>query len=818
MKNRYLYSWFSLLLIVSYQQVYAQNELSGKIRDGKDSSAMAGVSVYIPDLKIGAFTDADGKYILHNIPNGTFLIEIYFTGYATQNKEIETEKSTLADFVMWRSSKEFKEVVITGVSAATEQQTSPIPVSVVTQKDMLQNSASNIIDAISMAPGVSQITEGPAISKPVIRGLGYNRVVVVNDGIRQEGQQWGDEFGIELDEYSVHKVEILRGPASLSYGSDAMAGVINMIGAPILPEGKIKGSFMENYQSNNGFFGESLNLAGNIKGLSWDIRYSNKMAHDYQNAYDGYVWNSGMSESNFKAVIGLNRNWGFSHLTFSDFDLKLGIVEGARDSATGKFKTHYHGLGNTDSMGIATLSKSTDYNYFPIIHQHVRHYKAVWDNSIALGDGRLGIRLGFQQNYRQEANDITHGDIFNNYFFLQTFNYDIRYVLPEKNHLEVAFGANGMQQASQDRGLVFLVPEYHLFDLGLFAIAKKSFNTLSVSGGIRYDDRILNGDDLWVDSLGSRLDSKLGPGTNGAMHRFLAYNSSFAGLSGSLGAAYDITKNVYAKLNVARGFRAPTIAESGADGIHDGTPFYEIGDHNLKPESSLQFDATLGLNNEDITIEVTGFVNQINNYIFPEKLHSKLGGDSLRLDPISGLPPGPAFRYVAGDAMLSGGEAVLDIHPHKLSWIRFENSFAMVNAIQRNQPDSTKYLPYTPPYKIRSEVKFIFGGKKLIRNAYAKLGVDYYFKQDKIYYKYGNETVTPDYGLLNIGLGGDIVCKGRAWCSLYIYGANLTDLAYQSNMSRLKYADYNIQNGRSGVFMMGRNISFKLVVPFDVKK
>ena len=173
---------------------------------------------------------------------------------------------------------------------------------------MLRNSATNIIDAISNVPGVSQITVGPIISKPVIRGLGYNRVVTVNDGVRQEGQQWFDEFGIEIDEYTVDKVEILKGPASLSYGSDAMAGVINMLAAPPLPEGKIKGSFLENYQTNNGLWAGSFNLGGNSKGFIWDLRYTNKMAHCYKNKYDGFVANSGYSESNFKTLLVLIDN------------------------------------------------------------------------------------------------------------------------------------------------------------------------------------------------------------------------------------------------------------------------------------------------------------------------------------------------------------------------------------------------------------------------------------------------------------------------------------------------------------------------------
>jgi iron complex outermembrane recepter protein len=179
---------------------------------------------------------------------------------------------------------------------------------------------------------------------------------------------------------------------------------------------------------------------------------------------------------------------------------------------------------------------------------------------------------------------------------------------------------------------------------------------------------------------------------------------------------------------------------------------------------------------------------------------------------------GPTFKYVSGNAVLWGGEAVLNIHPKNLKWLRFENSFSMVNAIQQGQPDSSKYLPYTPPYKLLSQM--VFSIKKtgnILKNTYIKAGVDYYFKQDKVFYKFGNETVTPDYGLLNAGIGADVCSNGKTLFSIFIYGSNLTDLAYQSNMSRLKYADPNYVNGRTGVFNMGRNISFKLLIPLNFK-
>lgn len=800
------------LLIIHFQLSFAQNTLSGKITYDSDHS-LNGAYIYIPDLKLGAASDANGNYTIKNIPNGTYLAVASMISYASQTKEITLKETATANFVLKVSGTELENVIVTGVSSATEQKSNPIPVNVVTHGEMLQNSATNIIDAISISPGVNQMTLGASISKPFIRGLGYNRVVTINDGVRQEGQQWFDEFGEEIDEFSVDKVEILKGPASLSYGSDAMAGVVNMLAAPPLPEGKIKGNILANYQTNNGLIAGSVDLAGNEKGFIWDVRYSNKMAHDYKNKYDGYVVNSGYSESNIKALLGINRRWGYTHLTLSSFNMKLGIVEGIRDS-TGQFLQHFLIDGPNDSLGLAPVGSLTKYNNFPVIHQHIRHYKGVSENSFALGGGRLNLLIGFQQNNRQEANDLSKGDVFNNYFFLNTINYDARYIFREKNHLEMSVGVNGMQQNSQNKGTAFVIPEYTIFDIGSFAIAKKQFDKLSLSGGLRYDTRLLKGKDLWVDSSGARLH---GPEPR-SLADFTAYTSNFSGLSGSVGVAYDFNDYFYGKLNMAKGYRAPTAAESGANGIHDGTPFYEIGDHNLKAESSLEADLTLGVRSKELTAEVTGFVNKINNYIFAEKLESVFGGDSLRDDPALALAEGPAFKYVQGDATLSGGEFVLNIHPSAVKELHFDNSFSFVTAKQNNQPDSTKYLPYTPPGKYRTELKFVCPNGKTIKNAYIKVGVDYYLEQNKIYFKYGNETVTPAYTLLNAGIGGDICDHNHALFSVYIYGSNLGDVAYQSSMSRLKYADENLATGRIGVFNMGRNISFKLLVPLDFKK
>ncbi len=806
------------LLAACVSTAFAQNTLTGKIKAATtDSTALQGVSVYIPDLKIGAVTKEDGTFTINNVPNGTFLIQASSIGYASMVKEINVKESATANFVLHASSIEIKEVIVTGVSSATEADSNPINVDVVNKNDLLENSATNIIDAITISPSVNAMTHGPNISKPFIRGLGYNRVVTVNDGVRQEGQQWFDEFGEEIDEYSIDKVEILKGPGSLSYGSDAMAGIINMLSAPTLPEGAIKGNVLANYQSNNGLWGESFNLAGNLKGFVWDLRYSNKMAHCYYNKYDKYVANSGYSESNIRAMLGINRKWGYSHLILSSFDMQTGIIEGARDSATGKFVGAYLKPDGTDSTGIVTNEEMLKYNNFPVIHQHIKHTKAVLDNSFIVGNGRLNLLVGMQINDRQEANDILYNG-YNNKFLLNTINYDLRYVMKEKNHFELSVGVNGMKQKSDDKGVVFVIPEYELMDIGGFVIAKKSFKKLSISGGLRYDMRSMKAKEMWVnDSSGVRLSGNVDTFSH---QQFVPQSATFSGLSGSLGMTYDFNGNVYGKLNFSRGYRAPSIPEMGSNGIHDGTPFYEIGDPNLKSESSLQVDGTLGINTEDYTLETDLFYNKISNYIFAEKLASVFGGDSIRTDVAAVNMAGPAFHYIQGDALLTGGEAIFDLHPHVLKGFHWNNSFGGVDAIQLHQPDSTKYLPYSPPYKYRSEIKLVMEKSgTLMKSAYIKFGVDYYFEQDNFYKKFGNETMTPEYTLFNFGAGTDFCSKkGNTVCTFLVYVSNLTDVAYQSSMSRLKYADPNNATGRTGVYNMGRNVSFKLIIPIDIKK
>jgi iron complex outermembrane recepter protein len=783
-----------------------KGSLSGRVTDKKTGEPLPGVNIYFPDLKTGTTTGTDGNYTIGNLPQTRVTVQLSYISYRTLLVTVDLSTVTSMNFEMEYAATELNEVVVTGLSKTTEQKRNPTPMTILPKLSLLQNSSTNIIDAIATQPGISQITTGSGISKPVIRGLGYNRVVVVKDGIRQEGQQWGDEHGVEIDESSVNRVEILKGPASLTYGSDAMAGVINLLSAPSLSDNQVRGNLVLNYQTNNGLFGASGNMAGNNHGIVWDFRYSYKTAHAYQNRYDGYVYNSGFHENAISLMTGLVKSWGYTNLELSAYNLTPGIIEGNRDSTTGRF---LHAEKITDSTESELPVPEDDLKSYSIYtpYQKIHHYKAVWNSSFILGNSTLKTIIGFQQNRRQEYADILRSGQYGLYLMLNTLNADIRYLFPEVKNYSVSIGISGMGQTSENKGVEFLIPDYSLFDAGGFLLVKKPVGNFDFSGGIRYDMRFENSEDLYTNEQGEKV-----PGNQpGSLQRFSAFNTTFSGLSGSIGATWQISKSFFTKFNVSRGYRSPNIAELGSNGVHEGTLRYELGNPHLKAENSLQFDYTLGLSSEHISAELDVFDNAISHYIFSRKLSSITGGDSIS----EGIP---TYQFVSGNAHLVGGEVRIDLHPHPLDWIHFENTFSFVNATQDGQHDSARYLPLIPPPKWQSSLRFsLKKAGETFQNLYVQIESEMYFEQDRYYSAYGTETKTPGHTLFNLGMGGDIMKDQKEVCSLYINVNNLTDVAYQSHLSRLKYTPVNYATGRTGIYNMGRNLSFKLIFPINIR-
>lgn len=803
----------TLLWLMAPHFIYAfsGNTLEGHVTD-EQGQPLIGAVVRLPDLKSGAVTDTAGYYRITDLPKGKYLVEVHLLSYATVTMPVEVSGTTEASFQLHESVIERNEVVITGTSLATEERKSVTPIQSLSMKEMRENASANVIDAISRMPGVSQVTTGPAVSKPVIRGLSYNRIITLNDGIRQEGQQWGDEHGIEIDDYNVSRIEVLKGPASLAYGSDALAGVVNIISDESLPEGKVQGNIAANYQTNDGLAALHARVAGNIKGISWNTYVTGKAAHDYQNRYDSYVSDSRFQNLNYGASVAINKKWGSSRLSYTSFNQILGIPEGDRDSTTGRF------LRLTDNNGVSENIIATDADgksyQRETPSQRIDHQKLVWNNSLYLNKGaRFDVTLGYQQNKRREYEDVLRPDKPGLFLLLQTLNYDIRYFLPTWNNWQISMGINGMQQKNTNKGDEYLVPDYTLFDGGIYAIAKRDWNKWTLSGGLRYNYRTIKANSLHLDSSGV-ITANLQPG---GYQQFSSFDRNFSNIVGSIGASYAIAPRMSLKANIATGFRSPNIAELSANGVHEGTIRYEYGNSTLKPEKSIEGDLGLGWNSDHILVNASIFYNYIKDFIYVAKLAAVNGGDSI---PVQNDAQGyAAFNYKQTDAVLYGGELFIDLHPHPLDWLHFENTFSYVRGLSVHGTDSTKYLPFIPPARwlieLRAQKRSL---GKLIASAYVKTGVDINFAQNNVLSAYGTETPTPGYTLLNAGIGADIINrKQQIICSVNVSGQNLTNLAYQNHLSRLKYAPVNYATGCSGIYSMGRNISVALNIPLNFK-
>ncbi|MEO7089170.1 MAG: TonB-dependent receptor [Bacteroidia bacterium] len=790
--------------------------LSGTITDADTKEAIPGVAVYIPDLKEGAVSDINGVYKISNLPKKKFLVQVQYLGYANVVVTLDFAVVTTKNFALKQSATEGNEVTITGVSQATEVKQSPVPIVSIDHEYLQQNMATNAIDAIAKVPGVSTVTTGPNVSKPFIRGLGYNRVLTTYDGLRQEGQQWGDEHGIEADEYDIDKIEIIKGPASLMYGSDALAGVVNIIPTPVAPEGKIQGEVLSEYQTNNGMIGNSAMLSGSAaNGFEWLGRVSHKMAMDYQNKYDGRDYGTAFRETDASGTVGLNKSWGYSRLNFSVFDDLQEIPDGSRDSLTGQFTKQI-----TEADLFRPVVSPAELNTYDIsiLHQHVQHYRLYTTNNFILGNGKLAVNLGYQESIRREYSHPTAPDVPGLDLVLNTFSYDTKYYFPEKKGWQPIVGINGMYQSNNSsQGTEAVIPSYNSLDAGAFAVVKKTFNRLEVSGGVRYDSRFFNNSALYVKPNASTGfdETVTGSDTLGASRPFGNYKHTFSGVTGSFGGSYDVTDKFLIKANIARGYRAPNIAEISANGVHPGTNVYQIGNPDLSPEFSLQEDLGFSYTSKAVVASLDLFNNDISNYIYNQKLTNNKGQDSVI------VTGNQTFKYTASHAELYGGEFSLDIHP--TDWLHFENGFSAVFAVNKGngQPvaDSAKYLPFIPPVHLTSDLRATFKKKYThFSHLFAKAEVELFAAQNRVFLAYNTETPTPGYTIFNIGLGADITSRsGKTLFHFSVMGNNLFDAAYQDHLSRLKYFGYNYATGRMGMFNMGRNIGFKITVPLDLK-
>lgn len=768
MKSIILY----LCLLFSYSSLYAKTiPIEGKVIDGNTKESLPAAIVTIPDLKISVATDINGKFLFPEMPDkGKFLIEIRYVGYKTLIQTIDFSVKQAQVFELFPSIIEANEVVVTGTAFSSDNRKNSTAVSSVTKDQLINRPSSNLIDAIAKIPGVSQVSTGGGISKPVIRGLSYNRVVTLVDGAKQEGQQWGDEHGMEVDQFSAERVEVLRGAASLLYGSDALGGVINVLEPLPSQEGHIRAEFISSYQSNNGLSASTAMFQGNSQGFIWRGRASLKSAYSY-NAPGGRIANTGFDETNFSGQLGLNKKWGYAHLNLSSFTSNVGLPDFTRN-ADGQFE---------DEDGAVLTNKQLKDRRLFLPFQDIRHNKIALNSHILLGSGRLRTIMAYQNNQRRELEEDRMSPSL--FFDLKTYSTDFKYYFNENNRWEPVIGLSGSIQNNQNRAEELLIPDYRSKELGLFAYAKKSWETTTFNLGLRFDTRGISADQM----------------TEDGNPKFSNFRNSFSNLSGAVGFTKEFNDYFNFKANLGSAFRSPNIAELSSDGVHEGTFRYEIGNTDLSPENSYYADFAFEFNNSVVSASLGAFNNYIDNYIY----NRQLGNESILID----TDLFPVHRFVQDHANLSGIEAGLTLHPAEI--LHFENTFSFTRGINRA---TNKPLPFIPAAVLRNEIR-LEPELKGLKSTYLSVNLDNVFEQNRVD---SFETATGSYSLLGLGLGSTIMMKNQP-LRLNIAVNNLFDKAYYDHLSRFKPGRLDESDVNAGYFNQGRNISLGFYLPLKIK-
>ena len=713
---------FIIALFLGFSaMLQAQNAISGTVTDLKNQP-IKGVSVYASELHKGTTTDEKGKFTLSNLPNGSLKISFVFPGFTTQYKTINPfQKENNITVILEETIFEMDEVIVSTAFNKLQSQ-NVMKVEHESIKNLQRKGTATLIEGLATIPGVSQVSTGTSIGKPVIRGLSGNRVLVYSQGIRMENQQFGDEHGLGLNDAGIESVEVIKGPASLLYGSDALGGVLYFNPEKFADANTFKANFSQKYFANTQGSNTSLGLKTTTDNWKFLARGSYNTHSDYRIASGDRVTNTRYNETDFKSGIGYSNAAFSSVLRYNYNKLDLGIPE--------------------EGIAAQTASKETMYP-----KQGVFNHLLSLNTVFFFEKSKLDVDLGYIANDRSEFEDSPTAIL---HMKLKTFNYDAKYYLPKMGKLESIFGIQGMHQTNTNSGEEYLIPDAVTNDFGVFGTANYEWKSNVLQAGLRFDNRKITTE---------------AQGIAGEEGSFEAIDTSFDSFNASLGYKTNLANDLTLRLNLASGFRAPNLAELTSNGVHEGTNRYEVGNSNLKTEQNVQTDLNLEYKTSHLEFFANGFYNHINHYIYTSPTGEIIDANAV-------------FNYIQDNAKLYGGEIGLHFHPHPLDWLHYETSFETVTGKKQNGD----YLPLIPANNWNNTIRTEFNIKNWLQDGFATLSVSSTFNQNNVS---GFETQSNGYTLVNLGFGGK-VNLGKTTFDVNLNGNNLFDKNYTAHLSRLK--------------------------------
>jgi iron complex outermembrane recepter protein len=715
--------------------LYGQYVLRGNIVDQASHEPLSNTSIYLPEIHRGSYSDSTGHFIISNIPAQRLLIEISHVGYETQFRNFEFAGDSLLLIFIAPSFIPIQEVVVTGINNNAPDETS-FNIVQMTNHELNTTGALSVSDAISRIPGISQLSTGPGISKPVIRGLYGNRIQINMNGIRFDNQQWQDEHGLGLSTLGIDRVEIIRGPASVLYGSDAMGGVVNIIKErPAFINQKIKDLSARVFTNT---YGMSLNYgAAQSNENSWrQFRLGFDNHADYSTGNNTRGLNSRFATYNGQVSWGVNKKNSVHVLNLLASHSLFGFV--------------FDSLSRKENDG--RLSRTFDGPHHTVSFAQITN-----ENIYYRGKNKINLNAGFISNLRLE--DEGGGGISLS-MLLNTINATAQIFRPLRVG-DLTTGISGFFQTNTNFGGRIIIPDALNTEASLFSFYQKRFQRWLIEGGVRYDSKFIQ-----TFSTGN-LNTV---GNDGPSEEIFPFSKFYNAFNLSAGTEYFVNSHFTVKGNISSGYRPGNLAELSSNGLHEGTLRWEIGIPNAKIEQNLNLEGSLNFHSPYFRSSVSYFYNDFKNFFYLSPDGTEFFGFQV-------------YHFRQSDALLKGGEFEFLVSPAQLP-LSWKGSYSLIEA----QKNDGSYLPFIPPNKFASEIEWRFNTSGKIKKPELRVGGAYSFAQLR---PAEFETTTSSYFLLHAAIS--VQYQSVNWS---LSGNNLLNENYYDHLSRYKY--YGIANmGRS---------------------
>lgn len=741
--------------------------IRGKVIHDENNEPIAYANVWIPQIEKGTVSDAKGNFRFDDLCPGSHTIRVSYMGHQNEEKTLILEKNTNITFRM-----KAVDIVLDGVDIHGHRDAviTTATVNALKGRDLDEIRGENLGEMLKNIAGVSTFSTGGRISKPVIHGLHSNRIMILNNGIRQEGQQWGSEHAPDIDPFMADEIAVVKGAETVRFGPEAMGGVV-VVNPPDLPVSQGVNGKAYLVGASNGRSGSAAvsvsGGSGNIPGLGYRIQSSGKYGGNIQSP-DYFQSNTGVRELNFSGAVGYSSRTLGVEAFYSRFETTLGILE---DAHTGNLSDLQAIIKNERPFENAGFAYAVNNPRQEVSHDLLK-LKAHYHLS---GGAKVNFQYGFQRNQRQEF-DKRRGDLNSRAALdleLFTNTLDFSYDHARRKHWNGSIGINAIQQVNNNipgTGVTPLIPNYDMYNIGLFAIEKFTKGHLELEGGLRYDYR-------FVDA------ARFGQGQQLEERDFVYKN-----FSAFLGGIYTISRSITLSTNLGSAWRPPNINEQFSQGLHHGSAAYELGNPDFKSEQAVKWINTLSYHDNRLNVELTGYLNRIDNYIF-------LNPSEETMVTLRGTFN--VFQYEQTDARLWGFDLSTGYEIHRnLEW------YARGSVVRATDIAQGTYLPLIPADRIESGLTYKLrelGPMRQNRLTVNHLAVARQNREPA--FDFASAPV--GYGLWNIKLNTDVpVGKNAVNAGLSI--DNIFDKAYKDYMNRFRYFSHE----------MGRNISLWLKYEF----